>query len=501
MSLETENMTTNNTTDNPIVENTPVAEVTETPVVEVATEAAAVAEATTAPVSNEEYQEAVLSKAIEVKDEQATTIEENNNHKEILEKLTNFKNENSAFEIVITERTRGGFRASYEGFNLFLPISQYSSIKNLPDTELDAAIGSKISVKVIELPTEERISKSVVVSRTAIVEDELWNKFKVGDKVNGTVSSVPTFGVFLDLGGVEGLVHISKLSNNHIKETKSFAKVGDKLEAVIIELDRAKNKIALSMKELEANPWADIEEKYTIGSKVKGTVKKIVDFGAYVELESGIDALLRVSELSWTKRVRKIGDVVKVGDEIETAVVAVNTAKRNIALSLKQLSANPWLTYADRFSKEGEFDGTVLEVNDKGCVVTVENEVDAFMPKGRMRGVLVDNAIPYAVGDAIKVKVIDLLTEEESMILAPVLNEEQAANMAAERESRNAERGDNRGDRNDNRNSGDRRNNDDRPRRPREDRNSTPIDKSIAAGGGMSFADLLSNAALDKLKK
>lgn len=470
MSVELENTTTN-PTEATNVENT----------VENTTEVASA-------VSNEAYQEAVMSSPVEVKDEQATTIEENSNHTEILAKLAQHKSTNSPIEVVITERTRGGFRGNFEGFNLFLPISQYSSIKNLPDTELDAVIGNKLTVKVLDMPSEESISKSVIVSRTALVEDEVWNKLTVGDRVSGVVSSIPTFGVFMDLGGVEGLVHISKLSNKHVKDTKSFAKVGDKLEAVIIELDRAKNKIALSMKELEANPWADFGTKFNVGTTVKGKVKRIVDFGAFVEIADGVDGILRTKDLSWTKRVRDINEHLKIGDEVEVAITSVNPDKRAVSLSVKDLTPNPWLGYTEKFNKENEFSGVVLEVNEKGCVVNVENEVDAFMPLSRMRPVLVENKVPYTVGENVKVKVVDLVTEQASMIISPVLTAEQEAFAAENQNKRNNDKGERKERR------------EDRPFRPREER-STPIDKSIAAGGGMSFADLLSNAALDKLKK
>lgn len=451
--------------------------------------------ANTETVSNEAYQEAVLSEPVIVKDEQPTTIVDNSNKAELLAKLTELKNSNSAFDVVVTEKTTGGLRGSFEGYPVFIPFKLLSSGKNIDDTELDAMIGNTIQVKVEKVPTEDSISQSVVVSRKAVLEESFWQNIKVGDKITGPVTSVATFGVFIDLGGVEGLVHISKLSNQHIKDTTSFAKVGDVLTAMVIELDKVKSKIALSMKELEPNAWLGAENKYPVGSTVKGKVKRIVDFGAYVELETGLDALLRISEISWTKRIRKMTDVVKVGDEIEASVLSVAEEKRNLALSLKGLTANPWSGYSEKFNKENEYNGVVLQINDKGCVVTVENEVDAFMPKGRMRGVLENNNIPYALGDSIKVKIIDLVTDQESMIIAPVLTTEQAESMEAERESRNSER-ENR-DNKDNRNNRD----GDRPRRNREDRDNTPIDKSILGGGGMSFADLLSNNALNKLNK
>lgn len=462
----------------------------------VETNVEAVAETNIESVSNEAYQEAVLSEPVIVKDEQPTTIVDNSNKIEVLAKLTELKNSNSAFDVVVTEKTTGGLRGSFEGYPVFLPFKLLSSGKNLDDAELDAMIGNTIQVKVEKVPTEDSISQSVVVNRKAIMEESFWQNIKVGDKITGPVTSVATFGVFIDLGGVEGLVHISKLSNQHIKDTSSFAKVGDVLTAMVIDLDKAKSKVGLSMKELEPNAWLGAENKYTVGSTVKGKVKRIVDFGAYVELEPGVDALLRISELSWTKRIRKMTDVVKVGDEIEASVLSVTEEKRNLALSLKHLTTNPWLGYSDKFNKENEYDGVVLQINDKGCVVTVENEVDAFMPKGRMRGVLENNNIPYAIGDNIKVKVIDLVTEQESMIIAPVLTAEQAATAEADRESRNNDR-DNSGNR-DNRGN---RDGGDRPRRNREDRDNTPIDKSIQGGGGMSFADLLSNSALSNLKK
>lgn len=458
---------------------------------EITTEDVVINQAAT-QVSNESYKEAVMSSAVVVKDEQPTTVEENSNQSETLAKIAQNKESDTPFEIVITDRTRGGFRGNFEGYNVFLPISQFSSIKNIPDTELDAVIGTKIMVKVLELPTADSISQSVIVSKTALVESQIWGQLKVGDKVSGTVSSTPTFGIFLDLGGVEGLVHISKLSNKHVKDTKSFAKIGDKFEAIIIDLDKAKNKIALSMKELEENPWTTVIEQFPVGTKVTGKVKKIVDFGAFVEIADGIDGVLRTKDLSWTKRIKDFGQHYKVGDELDVLISANNPEKRAISLSVKGLSKNPWLQYEAKFDKTSEFNGQILEINEKGCVVNVENEVDAFMPLSRMRPVMNGNKVPYTVGDSIKVKVVDLVAEQASMILTPVLTAEQEIAREEAINKKDTTKSE--------------YNNERKPRRegrnftPREEK-STNIDKSIAAGGGLSFADLLSSVSLDKLQK
>lgn len=443
-------------------------------------------------MTNNEFNEAVqdsltensaanLEEKLEVTTSVAAPVENNTNHeetlrkqKEVVQQLSKFKDSGEAVEVTITEKTKGGLRAVYEGVKLFMPLSLFAPGRNTSDADLEAAIGKSYKVKIKEVQDSGSYA-TVVISRKDLMEDELWNKFKVGDKVEGTVSSTPTFGIFLDLGGLEGLIHISRLSQSHVESTEKFAKKGDKLEAVIIELDRAANRIALSRKELEPSPWSDAEEKYPSGLITKGTVRRMTNFGAYVELAPNVDGLLRFSELSWTRRVNDPSEFIKLNSEVEVYVVSCSADKRTIALSYKRTQENPWNSLIEKYPIGSFSKGVVSQITEKGAVITVNNEVDGFMPRGKMRGIMNGNKIPFNVGDEIQVAIDELVPEKESLILSPVLTEEQA------QEQENSKKGFEK-------------------KVYKEKRENVKIDASHQAGNsGFSLGDLLSSLSKDKL--
>lgn len=322
-------------------------------------------------------------------------------------------------EAKVTNRIKGGLRLMYNDIPLFLPTSHFGIRRNPSEEELTAIIGSNLQVHIHEISEDEDKRKTIIVSRKKILLDNIWNKIKVGDIVEGTVSSVASFGIFLDLGGIEGLIHISRLSQQHIESTKDFAKRGDKMQAVVIEIDKENNKIALSRKELEKSPWEGIEQKYPVDSVVKGIVRRFTNFGAYVEIEKGLDGLVRLNELSWTKRVKNPADCLQIDNEYEFKVINASEEKKTLHLSLKRLSENPWQSIKEKFVPEKLFNGVVKQVLAQGCVVTVEDEVDGFMPRSKMKNLLRGNKIPFKVGQAIEILISDVSVEEESMILEP----------------------------------------------------------------------------------
>ena len=207
---------------------------------------------------------------------------------EAFEKIKAARDNNTEIEVVVKDRIRGGLRVMFEEIPIFLPASHFSLKRNPSEEELKEVIGATLKVKIHELETDETKGKAVIVSRKQILEDDFWNTIKIGDVVEGPVSSIASFGIFLDLGGVEGLIHISRLSQTHVADTKTFAKKGQMMKASVVELDRTKNRIALSSKDLEESPWKDAEAKFAVGSKVKGIVRRLTDFGAYVEVAQGI---------------------------------------------------------------------------------------------------------------------------------------------------------------------------------------------------------------------
>ncbi len=337
---------------------------------------------------------------------------------EVFEKLKSIKENNEIIEVEIKARIRGGLRALYENFPLFLPASHYSMKRKPREEHLREAVGKKFNVVIHEIQEDESNRRTVIVSRKKIIKEEFWTSLNVGDIVEGTVSSIATFGVFLDLGGVEGLIHISRLSQVHVDNTKNFAKKGDKMKAVIIEFDKEKNRIALSRKELEESPWKEVETKFVAGEIHKGIVRRLTDFGAYVELLPGVDGLLRTSELSWTKRINRPADLLKPGQEIEVFVISSSEEKKAIALSLKRTTENPWNSLLERYPIGTELKGKANKILQKGAIVTISEDIDGFMPRSKMAGLSRGNKIPFQAGDEIDIVIADIVPEEESLILS-----------------------------------------------------------------------------------
>ncbi len=344
---------------------------------------------------------------------------------EIYDELTKKYEDNERIEVEVQDRIRGGLRVIYKNVPLFLPASHFSLKRNPSEQELKDSIGKTLTVEIHEIQEYDEGRKAVIVSRKKQLIDEFWNNIKVGDIVEGKVSSIASFGVFLDLGGVEGLIHISRLSNTHVQDPNEFVKKGDILKAKVVELDREKNRIALNHKILEPSPWDTVEEDFPAGSIHKGIVKRLTDFGAYIEFKPGLDGLLRTQELSWTKRIKHPSDILEQNQEIEVKVLSASSEKRTIALSYKQTKENPWPTMHEKYPINAEFDGTVFQVIPQGMIVTIDEEVDGFMPRSKMKKVLQGNRIPYKSGEKIRVSIVDIAPEDESLILAPVVSEEE----------------------------------------------------------------------------
>jgi small subunit ribosomal protein S1 len=344
----------------------------------------------------------------------------------VFNELKSIKESNGKIKIKILSRIRGGYKANYKGLSVFLPYPQFAIVKNLDEETLNSEIGKEYEVKVIELAEDDsKKHKTVVVSRKELLEEEFWNKIKIGDIVEGPVTSIASFGIFIDLGGNEGLIHISRLSNKRIEDTKSFAKKGDIIKAKVIEIDRENNRIGLSAKEFAESPWNNINNKFKVSQKVKGIVRRIVDFGAYLEIEPGVDALLRNAELSWTKRIKSVSEIAKINDELEVVINSINPEKQTMSVSLREIQENPWPKLAEKYTLDSEHNGIVKEVTSMGCLLTLNDEVDCFMPRSKMRDVLKGKKIPYVVGNEVKVAIADIDPNKESIILKPVIIKEE----------------------------------------------------------------------------
>lgn len=212
--------------------------------------------------------------------------------------------------------------------------------------------------------------------------DALSEELKVGDKVKGKVVVIADYGAFIEVvEGVEGLIHVSEMSwSTHLRSAQDFVKVGDELEAVILTLDREERKMSLGMKQLTPDPWTDITSKYPVGSRHKGLVRNFTNFGVFVELEEGIDGLIYISDLSWTKKIKHPSEFTAIGEELEVVVLELDADGRKLSLGHKQTTENPWDKYQDEFAVGTMHEGTIAEVTDKGATVEFNEDIVAFIP-------------------------------------------------------------------------------------------------------------------------
>lgn len=336
--------------------------------------------------------------------------------------------ENRPITVHVYSRVRGGLRVFYKEAPLFLPASHFNLRKTPTDEELLEVVNKDIQVYIHEIQEYDEGSMAVIVSRKRLLEEEIWNNLKPGNVVEGKVSSIATFGVFIDLGGVEGLIHISRLAPYRIDNLTEHFKLGETLKAVVLEVDKERRRISLSRKEL-VPPVPQISlERFAVGTIHTGVVKRLADFGAFIELAPGLEGLLRVGEISWTRRIRRPHEVLKVGEKIQVKILNVNLEKKMISLSLKRVTDNPWFSLQQKYPVNSEYEGVVFQVVPQGCVITINSEIDGFLPRSKMRHLLRGNKIPFKSGDKVRVFIADIGPDEESLILGIVEDEQQISN-------------------------------------------------------------------------
>jgi small subunit ribosomal protein S1 len=280
----------------------------------------------------------------------------------------------------VVDRVKGGLSVDVGGVKAFLP---GSLIDTKPVKNLDALRGHEYKFKIVSF---DKKRTNVVLSRRAIVEaehahqkTETFSKLEEGKLTHGTVKNITDYGVFVDLGGVDGLLHITDISWGRVNHPSEYFNVGDEIEVVVLKFDPAAERVSLGYKQKSQDPWTDVVERYPLGSKVKGKVVSLADYGAFVELEEGVEGLIHVSEMSWTKKVRNPSKLLNVGDEVEAVVSDVNVANRRISLSLKALEQNPWETIGERYPVGAVITGKVRNLTDFGAFVEVEEGIDGLI--------------------------------------------------------------------------------------------------------------------------
>jgi small subunit ribosomal protein S1 len=290
--------------------------------------------------------------------------------------------EKAAIAGVVSALVKGGVNVDV-GVRAFMPASR-SGARDAADME--KLIGQEIRCRIIKLDVAD---EDVVVDRRAVLEEEeqasrerRYAEVKEGETVRGTVRGLTDYGAFVDIGGVDALLHVADISWARVNKPADVLTIGQELEAKVLKVDAAKHRISLGLKQLQPHPWELASEKYKAGDRVKGTVTRVADFGAFVELEKGIEGLIHLSEMSWSKKVRKPSDVVKPGDQVDVAVLGVNQADRRIALGLKQALGDPWADVPEKYPVGSVVEGAVTSLTKFGAFVQLAEGLEGMIHVG-----------------------------------------------------------------------------------------------------------------------
>ena len=279
----------------------------------------------------------------------------------------------------VTRKIKGGLLVDV-GYNAFLPASQVD-IRRVPD--IADYLGREVRCLVLSIDENRR---NIVVSRRTLIETErvalrerLLSEIAVGQVRTGTVKNLADFGAFVDLGGMDGLLHITDMSWERLKHPSERLSVDDQIEVMVLHVDTERGKIALGLKQLTPSPWEQVAEKYPAGTRVTGEVVNVMSYGAFVKLEPGVEGLVHISEMSWTKRINHPSEVVQAGDQVEVVVLGINEQKHEISLGIKQTQADPWEQVAEKYPPGTIVEGTVRNLTNYGAFVEIEEGIDGLL--------------------------------------------------------------------------------------------------------------------------
>ncbi len=319
----------------------------------------------------------------------------------------------------IVSRVKGGFSVDI-GVNAFLPGSQ-ADLR--PVRNLDEMVGKSFDFKILKY---NRKRSNIVLSRRVILEAEREAKrsttlasISEGKEVSGTVKNITEYGVFVDLGGVDGLLHITDISWGRVKHPSELFTVGDEIIVKILNLDLDRERVSLGMKQLTPDPWTTAAEKYPVGSKVAGRVVSLTDYGAFVELEEGIEGLIHVSEMSWTRKVRHPNKVVSVGEEVEAVVLDIKPDNRRISLGMKQANPNPWDVISDKYPVGTTIEGKIKNITDFGLFIGIDEGIDGLVHISDISWIkrIKHPSEMYKKGDLVQAIVLEIDKENERFSL------------------------------------------------------------------------------------
>src|SRR5919199_1702509 len=288
-------------------------------------------------------------------------------------------------EGTLVKKIKGGVVVNLMGVDAFLPGSQIA-LRRVPN--IDELLGQTYEFKIIKLNKRRR---NIVVSRRVILENErahkrehLMKELAVGQVRKGVVKNITDFGAFIDLGGVDGLLHITDMSYGRVSHPTEMVAIGKEVEVKILDIDWQRERISLGMKQLQSYPWQNVAAKYPVGTRVQGKVVSITNYGAFVEIEPGIEGLVHISDMSWTKRVQHPSEVVKKGDAVDVVILNIDSENKRISLGLKQAEEDPWLRIGERLPVGTEQRSTVVRLMDKGVVVDIGNDLEGFVPLSQL---------------------------------------------------------------------------------------------------------------------
>jgi small subunit ribosomal protein S1 len=318
----------------------------------------------------------------------------------------------------IVGKVKGGLSVDI-GIKAFLPGSQ---IDLAPVRNMDAMLGKVFQFKIIKFNKKRG---NIVLSRRVLLEKERSNlrgktleTLEEGKIIKGAIKNITDYGAFVDLGGIDGLLHITDMSWKRINHPSEVVKIGDELDVMIIKYDRERERVSLGLKQITDDPWKGVEERYPVDSRIKGKIVSLTDYGAFVEIEGGVEGLIHISEMSWTKRIKHPSQILNAGDEVETVILGVDIANRKIALGLKQVQPNPWAVLEQRYPRGAKITGTIKNITDFGIFVGIDEGIDGLIHVSDLSwSQKINPNEAYKKGDTIEAIVLNIDAENERFSL------------------------------------------------------------------------------------
>ena len=299
---------------------------------------------------------------------------------QVFDTLEKTMDENGIVRGRILNRIKGGYTVDLDGVEAFLPGS-HVDLRPVPD--MDALVGQEFEFRLLKI---NRRRSNVIVSRRMLLEEDRDNKrgqllqvLNEGQVVTGKVKNITEYGVFVDLGGLDGLLHITDMSWKRLRHPKEMVQLGQEMDLKVLSFDKVNNKVSLGLKQLAPDPWQTITEKYPVNTRLSGKVTNLVDYGAFVELEPGVEGLVHVSEMSWTRKLRHPSQMVRSGDQLDVIILGVDSDKKRISLGMKQIKPNPWDVVAEKYPEGTVLEGTIKNITEFGMFIGIEDSIDGLI--------------------------------------------------------------------------------------------------------------------------